>query len=142
MLSEIQTKNPESEKGSASNQLKRYPEKKSTGLSFVRCRSRNQINPKQTEKEKMKATAITLLLMANLYGQVSSANEVTISQIRLQSLNGSHISLLAENGLIRFQNDQAILNLTKFNQLVNKLEVEGQIEKLGRLGPCVPYGNT
>ena len=90
-----------------------------------------------------KATIITLLLIASLHGQASEGNQVAISAPRLANLNGLHIKYLQENNIVRFENNQAILNLTKLDNLLKTQETEGRFEQAHAMrSALVPYGCT
>ncbi len=90
-----------------------------------------------------KATIAAVLLVASLYGQVSHGSEVVMSQDRLASLNGLQIKYLANNDLIRFNGNQAILDLAKLETVLKAKESNGDVDFASYVRKaCVPYGNT
>lgn len=90
-----------------------------------------------------KLTIASVLFIASMYGQVTQASEVTISQLRLASLNGLQMTYLAENDLVRFENGNAILNMPKLEAMLKIRETNGEIDFANTvIKPCVPYGNT
>lgn len=91
-----------------------------------------------------KKTVISLLLAANLYGQIASANEVVISATRLQNLSGAEVITLIGAGAIQLRGNQAFLNLQKLNTILRNHE---QVVVLAKDADAmasrfVPYGNT
>jgi hypothetical protein len=90
-----------------------------------------------------KATLISLILIASLHGQASQNDQVTISAGRLATLNGQHIQFMAQNGLISFKGDKAILSMNKMDDLLERYENEGRIEEALKIrSRMVPYGCT
>jgi len=91
-----------------------------------------------------KKTIISLLLVAQLYGQVASANEVVISSARLHSLSGTEVTTLLEAGAIQLRGEQAFLNLQKLNTLLRHQEQVVALAKDANAmsSRFVPYGHT
>ncbi len=91
-----------------------------------------------------KKTIISLLLIANLYGHISSANEVVMSSSRLQNLSTGEISNLIAEGAVRIENDQALLNMNVLNNIlrdgvkVNNLAFHAKAVST----QFIPYGHT
>lgn len=89
-----------------------------------------------------KQVIIGLLLVANLYGQMASANEVAISEGRLQNISAGELSILLEKGAIRVADEKVYLNLQKLELILrdpfdmNALAVEAD-KSTSRF---VPYG--
>lgn len=91
-----------------------------------------------------KKTILSLILIAQLHGQLSSANEVVISEKRLNNISQSEILFLKQKGAISIQNNKAILNLQKLDTL---LKDPSDIQTLAKeadksTAKFIPYGYT
>ncbi|MFZ3231754.1 MAG: hypothetical protein WA160_16220 [Pseudobdellovibrio sp.] len=90
-----------------------------------------------------KATIIALALIASLHGQAAEGINVIISQARLQNLNAEHINFLAQNKIIKFENNQAVLNMNKLDVLLKSYEKTGDLKESDMIrARVVPYGCT
>lgn len=91
-----------------------------------------------------KKTVISLLIVANFYGQMASANEVVISTARLQSLTVAEITSLIGTGAIQLRGEQAVLNLQKLNSMLRNQEQVVVLAKDANAmaSRFVPYGHT
>lgn len=90
-----------------------------------------------------KATMISLVLIASLHGQASQGNNVIISPSRLQNLNIEHINYLAQQNVITFTNDKAVLNLKNLDVLLKSYEKAGDHLEANMIrAKVIPYGCT
>ncbi|MFS4459006.1 hypothetical protein [Bdellovibrio sp. HCB2-146] len=91
-----------------------------------------------------KKTIMGLLIVANLYGQMASANEVVVSEGRLQNISAAEISILISEGAVSIKGNKAVLNLQKLDSM---LKDKAQLQKLAKEAQSssarfVPYGNS
>ncbi len=90
-----------------------------------------------------KKTIVTLILMANLYGQASSANEVTISKSRLQTISASELSALVDLGAVKLEGGNAIMDLNTLNAILKDANATRYLgEKAGLISPKSIPGYT
>ncbi len=91
-----------------------------------------------------KKTILSLVLIAQLYGQISSANEVVISEQRLKKISQSEILFLQKNGALYLDENKVILNLQKLDSLLRN---ENNVKILAdqaenSAAKFIPYGYT
>jgi predicted GTPase len=91
-----------------------------------------------------KKTILGLLIIANLYGQMASANEVIISQDRLQAITQQELKIMAKNGAIKKNGDTVILDLQKLDTMLKDNKTVSELQKAADLqnARSVPYGHT
>jgi hypothetical protein len=91
-----------------------------------------------------KKTLITLIIIANLYGQVSKANIVQISEERFDSISKNEITTLLNANVISIENNTVYLDLNKLNNLLKEdlnVKLLSHQAKVFSTG-FVPYGYT
>lgn len=91
-----------------------------------------------------KKTILGLLLAANLYGQMASANEVIVSERRLQNISAMELSILVRQGAVRMEGQRAILNLQKLDSMLrDPFHSQKLVDEAKKTtARYVPYGQT
>lgn len=91
-----------------------------------------------------KKTILSLVLIAQLYGQMSSANEVVISEGRLNSISQSELHFLNLKGAISIQNNKVVLNLQKLDSLLkDPSDIQLLADEANKsTAKFIPYGYT
>lgn len=91
-----------------------------------------------------KKTILTLIMIASLHGQLVAANEVAISQTRLQSISAQELAMLTSYGAARIAGGHVILNVNTLDLMLKNPMQQKQfaLQAKKMASNFVPYGNT
>ena len=91
----------------------------------------------------LKTTAVTVLLIAGLHGQLVQAREVVVSRARLQKVKANELLALHSAGVLRIEGDQVFLDVDKLEVFARAYESANSSEQAKIIrARMVPYGMT